>query len=615
MAVSALALQGCALTQTTGKDPLGDAIEAYELTQDGRKLAVQRGGLTEVDINSSILLEVKRDKLMLHAQPFGARQGDIEHALDEMARILGLLKKQAGVVAAIEDALKPAGKMGQAALDDARRLSNETRQEADLLARDSGDPLPSGSAGPSAYLIDKARRSATLAETLISDERVRLRVGARVGSNIVHVPSYDNQSAGAPVFLPPVRRSSPPPPIDKERKEEGAEQPGRSEDRSVDAQERAKELRDRALALEQATLARRRAAMEALRAHNDAITSVVTASANVVALIESPANEHAALKGAAGKAVEACGDALLEKIPAAPAPAPDDDTLTQQLQKCGKALGPLTEAQTLYKAKDPAKLTKLDNAVTALGTALAANLLLPLAWAELALAQHTPRLAPTTAEATVAPAKQDRPAARPLSTTIDLLRVEREEGDIMSYQPSLVVDGQVMLEGAPVSMMVVRNGPQLRVAPAAFFVQPFKLTEGEPAFRPLPSVVASVHYRFGRCAVWHCDESAVAARPWPFLRALNFLDPGVGLHMMTLGLGTVTSKTDAAGKTVDTTTSNAFELGVGGTFQLFGDVLQISAGYDLQAQRTYWAFGVGLQTLTDFGINWPPVERSSSGGN
>jgi hypothetical protein len=608
-ALSMLVAPGCGGAQTLAKDPLGDAVTAYEITQAGAKRLIQRGGLTEVDINSAIVLEMDRDRLASHAEPFGARQEEIDRAFAEVSEVNRLVNELTQVAQKIAEMLRSPATPKEGALDDVRKLSGKVKDETTLLARGSGDPLPSpGSGGPSAYLVDKAQRSAARAELLASDERVRVRVEARVGSNEVHVPSYDSRNPGTPMVVKRQPSSTPPgpapgAPITAAKKDrEDIKDAAKAQAKNNNAVSPAI-LRDHAIVLAQQTLAMRRAATDALRA---SLGGVTKASDKVVELLNSPqGSAQTELKGAAAKAAEACRAALPDGSAAASAAALADGALAPQLANCELAIRALDGAQKPYRTANPT--TELDNAVAELRKALSSSTS-TFDCVKLALEQGSPKLSAERAEATTPPASQDRSARKPVNTTIDLLRADnRKEGELASYQLSLVADGQVVLEGAPVNLLLVRNGPQLRVAPAAFFVEPFKRIDGEPAFRPVPSVVASGHYRFGR--------GEGEARPSDLARAFNFVDPGVGIHMMTLGLGTVTSKTDAAGNIVETTAPNTFELGIGGTFQLFGDMLQVSGGYDLQAKRTYWAVGVGLQTLTDFGINWPPVERSTSSGN
>jgi hypothetical protein len=195
----------------------------------------------------------------------------------------------------------------------------------------------------------------------------------------------------------------------------------------------------------------------------------------------------------------------------------------------------------------------------------------------------------------------DRAYDQITDTTIDLLRTPRADGDLVSYRPSITVDGAVALAGAPVNLRIVRTGWRVDVSGGAFFVRPTDFVEGkESEFSPVPAVTTAIHYRFGRTD-GHAIPSAGA-------RFYNFVDPGLGLHGITLALGEKTEQ-DGAEEVSDA----SLGIGIGATLQLFGDVLQAGVGYDFQAGRGYTVIGIGLKTLTDFGITFPGVPAPTGG--
>jgi hypothetical protein len=82
----------------------------------------------------------------------------------------------------------------------------------------------------------------------------------------------------------------------------------------------------------------------------------------------------------------------------------------------------------------------------------------------------------------------------------------------------------------------------------------------------------------------------------------NAIRPGLGIHFLYPDLGT--REVSAMG--VVTGEDPSFELGVGGTMTLFGDLLQVGVGYDLQVKTSYWYLGFGLNTLAKLGVRFSP---------
>lgn len=173
---------------------------------------------------------------------------------------------------------------------------------------------------------------------------------------------------------------------------------------------------------------------------------------------------------------------------------------------------------------------------------------------------------------------------------IELLRSEREVDDLIHVRASFVKQGKLAEVGAAHSLRVVSGGLRVDVGPALVFLQPFERDDQGDSFRATPAITATLHYRS-----WRGSAEATGNQLW------NFLDPGIGVHLAYPDMG-VTER-DATGNLVST--DPTAEVGIGGTLHMFGDLVQIGVGYDLQVEASYWFVGLGLQRLTDFGLSLP----------
>jgi hypothetical protein len=172
-------------------------------------------------------------------------------------------------------------------------------------------------------------------------------------------------------------------------------------------------------------------------------------------------------------------------------------------------------------------------------------------------------------------------------TVIDLRRTERKDGDLLYFRPSIVKqDGSASVVGATTDMRVARMGMYLDVSAAVGFTD--RRDHHWGPFSAAPGVVAAVHYRAR-------PDSGAA-------RMFNAIQPGIGLHFLYPDLGS--RVVNAMG--VATASDPSFELGLGGTVTLFGDLLQVGAGYDLQVSTSYWYIGFGLGTLAKLGVRLSP---------
>lgn len=638
--LATLLLQGCFSVESTGRPPLAETFTAYELTREGALLGIARAGLTEVDVNSAIVVKVDQDVVRDQVLEATASVEDQRRLMDRVERLSAIFNTEKDVLDALE---------GGAAQGDAAQVLAVRRRMAVVadgirrLARDAGQQGASSYRGYLAYLYGASSTLHRDAEELATrpDLKVTWELEAYTNGVRIHLPGYDDLASGDPTVALGTKRGEGAPSAPSSRgaatPAPPASSPGPSSQRSADgtpkpaatageqrtaigAQVEEARRRVRELRSLQDTIEARAGALalqvsgQRLVPQGAALKQLVSWAARVERLLlkqdDRPESQQALLK-VAGQVRQACGEVHASLA------RPEDTlkALADNVAPCRAAAGEVREeatrvTQELRPAQAPrggrrTPRSGLEEALEAIPSdADHATLDAAMVWAELALAQIP------ASEASPPPASDEGAGAAgpPIqSTTIDLLRMEREAGDVLWYRPTLTIKrGETVeskIEGAPVNMVLVRNGAQVRIAPAVFFVQPFELADDEPAFRPLPAVSTTLHARIPR----------LSGQPVPcnLCRAYNIVDPGIGIHMMVLSLGQL--KEDAAGRT--TTTNNTFEIGMGGTVQLFGDIVQGGVGYDLQARRPYWFIGVGLQSLTDFGITIPGIERNRASGS
>lgn len=192
----------------------------------------------------------------------------------------------------------------------------------------------------------------------------------------------------------------------------------------------------------------------------------------------------------------------------------------------------------------------------------------------------------------------DRRAGELIDGRIELTRSKRAPDDLLHVRASVVHDGEITETPVTRTFRVVSVGMRLDIGPALLFLDPLggdANDVGIESFRTTPAVSAVLHYR-----AWRGDGAHRGSRVW------NFIDPGIGIHVAYPDLG-VTER-NAAGDLVSTDPTT--EIGVGGVLNLFGDLIQVGMGYDLQVRRPYWFLGVGLKNLTDFGLSVPALGGS-----
>jgi hypothetical protein len=159
----------------------------------------------------------------------------------------------------------------------------------------------------------------------------------------------------------------------------------------------------------------------------------------------------------------------------------------------------------------------------------------------------------------------------PLDTFLDLLTVgERHPGDRVDIQTRIMVESQ---DGTETTLAQGRQtirlrfpGVRLETRGALLFANPTSGGFDNISFEPVIGVSYLAHYgRMGH-AFWN-----------------DFLNPGLG---MTLSLHHFDPDRD-------------FELGVGGVFSLFQDLLFVGYGRNLQAEANYFFVGVNPLALGD----------------
>ncbi|HUQ01020.1 MAG TPA: hypothetical protein VM261_00935 [Kofleriaceae bacterium] len=178
----------------------------------------------------------------------------------------------------------------------------------------------------------------------------------------------------------------------------------------------------------------------------------------------------------------------------------------------------------------------------------------------------------------------DRVVTDLVDTAIDLPRTGRKDGDRVEFRGVVVDKGVAVVMGSSTVMHVVRTGLYIDVSAAVLFLEP--VDDKDDELEAAPAIVAAAHYRLRE------RGSCVRLR-----RFLNFVQPGIGLHFGSPDLGT----SDPMAMTEDP----ALEMGVGGNLLLFGDLLQVGVGYDLQVGTEYAFVGFGLNTLGKLGVRVP----------
>jgi hypothetical protein len=611
----AIVMLGCAsVSRSAPVGPLGDTVHLTEITSDNERIAVTGGGVTDVDINSRI--EVRVDRARVGEAMVGEAHDEsstdaIAQVKKQLVDLVDLTRRQRLQVSRVTAHTKEWLASGSLKVPDAsfqvvtRQISVEQlalndaiRKYADASQLDPGSFFALPGADGTARALDAERRKVLEAAVkLASGTPLRWRMQAMFArGDQIHLENYD----AAPDAPFAVVDKLAPQMSDRQRAAQFEE-----------AKQLARELKDLSSATDALRTAGRSALQSfleqlqtALQGDYDALVALVhglpetlpaeirgiaevraveTALDSVFATIGTIRNDCApvitviqagSLASIPPLVVTTCTRSVLEEFP----------VLVRQAEQAAVATRALAKAAET----NPDKFKPVRMLVEELKTTEKIR-----SWSHDERWQRLMELLGLTSQNTTpvdwrTELQTDRVMRDITDSTLDLRRTARKEGDLFYFRPSISnQDGSTVVAGATSDFRVVRMGVYLDVSAGVSFVD--KRDHAWGPFDASPEILAALHYRWRpNSALW---------------RTLNLLRPGIGMHFMYPDLGA---------KEIDPTTmvvtdkDAAFELGVGGTFTLFGDLLQIGAGYDLQAQVSYWYVGFGLQTLANLGVRFSP---------
>jgi hypothetical protein len=594
---------GSGATQSGATTPCTLLVCAVEVTDDGKRKDIPPTGATDVDVNSSVELVVNEEKVR---EAFAANI-DVDpkrlEALQARSKLLSeeskkqkqeweALKQLLEIKLTDENVVKISKQVG--ALEKAARKTVDqliTRNEyRAVLAANPGRTAPEIVLGVIEAELEKVKTAIDAEAKGYARARFRMQatlLRMKGPLEFVHLDGYDN--------LPQTDARL----IDKLAL-------------PVDLLATLDSARDAAKDIGNFRTVRDRT-VQAGGKKLDELVKRLTDVSEVKELVDQLESELKTKKQAAGvvaalrelqtatKTVFSSCKPLLDKAPTAELSSLLDATLIVS--------GCLTAVQGAVTAADTAK-TKVIGAVSSLRETVRAdaalakelgaealskletldNRLKDLALSEIEkLLRMSPGQFPTPTDAMFAAEHlTDRGYEEIRDTKVDLLRTSREKGDLLYYRASVVTDEGEKSPWTSAPIKVVASGWHVDVSASVVFVRAFEQEPQDSSFPAAPAATAAFHHR----SVRDSGENAGSSF-W------NLLDPGLGLHVAYLDLGPVQGDSNVRPN------DPSMEIGVGGTFQLFGDVIQAGAAYDLQVERPYFFFGVGLQTLTKFGLTVP----------
>ncbi|MBC7978339.1 MAG: hypothetical protein H7138_25420 [Myxococcales bacterium] len=609
-----IALAGCATTsKPVVLQPLGDTVALTEVTSDGERIELGGGGVADVDLNSRIEVRVDRARvaeIVLGEQlPNGP---EVERVKARLRDLTELTRKQQQALAMLVKNTDAWARDGGPRIPSESLQNANKRFEAALIplneaigryAVRAGQQRSAYFAGPGTQgVFDALRAEQTQvlseAAALASSSGLRWRMQAVFANNKpIHLDNYDTYPDG-PFAV-----------VDKLQPQVTAKELSAQFE---EAKQLARELKmiaglkdalvHAALGALQGYLASLQEAVREDFAALEPVIRAIPAQALDIKEVAAVKTQLEALSATLREIKPACTpvlDAIKRKAPG--------DVSLDAAEACIRAViqhGPalLAQARTTgaaavalvdYVAKNRAKLGELLQPLTDLLPKLETvkrvqqwGDVVKDGWAQLKGFLDAGTAA--TAAATWSDDQQtDHVLAEITDTTIDLRRTERKEAALLHFRPSIInKDGSAAIVGATHDLRVVRMGAYIDVSAGVAFVDANDDESGP--FSAAPGVVAALHYR--------ARPSNGAAR------AFNALRPGIGLHFLYPDLGSK-EVNDAGAVTGE---DPSFELGVGGTLTLFGDLLQVGVGYDLQVQRSYWYLGFGLDTLAKLGVRFSP---------
>jgi hypothetical protein len=609
-----LLLAGCgARASRVPLGPLDETVALTEVTAEGERIPITGGGVADVDINSRIEVRVDRARVEEIFKRAGQLDQDAAAPIRaQLAELAGLTRKQKELLerftqlVASFKAAGPVTVLPPALEAQVRQLSADRVAFGDEIARYArgagqapGDYYAGGLAGVLTALDAERRRVLALADKLTEPARgLRWRMQAVFARGTpIHLDNYDTYPDGTFGLVDKLMPQTTP----KELATQLDEAKQLAEDLKDLSSARQAALRATAAALQEQL----GALLGALDGDADAVETAAAAIHDdalrlaevrtVKAAVQAVGKSISRVRAACGPLIDAAQRGAIERVAAADptscarAMLVDGPRLIAEIGKAATALAALGRLLDRFPTKVGALLQPLRELVPRLKTIGQLK-----AWADRAEQGWKHLLGELELGSQIAAApvwladqQTDLPLEAITDTAIDLRRTARKEGDLLHFRPSLVkADGSAAILGTTSDFRVVRMGMYIDVSAGVAFVN--KLDDAWGPFSTAPGVVAAVHYR------WRPEDRAA--------RFMNALRPGLGIHFFNPDLDT--PKVDATGAVIED--DSAVEIGVGGSLLLFGDLLQVGAGYDLQADTSYWYVGFGLNTLANLGVRFSP---------
>lgn len=588
VAAGALVL-GCGSASVKPSGP----VSAVEVTDVNDRKAIPAGGVTEVDVNSSIELNVSADEVKkafakavsLDDARLEALETEIQALREDVARQKANWEE---VQRLLDGPIDPA--RAKAIAPRVGTLEEQAGAIGERLAGSEkawGDWLRTGRTTPdiAVELLGRAveEKQKEIDGMLAKFERVRWRMQASVigknGPEFVHLDGYDVLEPGSPRVIDKLAL-----PVNL------AATAAQARTAAADIQNLAT-LRNRVVDLGRKKAEDLLERLKNLEELEKIATSVEKAAWATQQQAKTVLADLKALTGALKVIVTRCHP-FVEKLGRARSSSAFAE-LGQSFGECSTAVRDAKLPEKVAKLKASAKeLVKTVEADVKLAETIRADLE-PLSkkLEELALAEldglltlfGNPILLDDPSFAS--PEQMtDRPLRNILNPSVNLVLTRREPGDLVYHRSAVVVDGVEVAQWTSTPMRVVTSGWHVNVSGSVVFVQAFETEPGDSSFPAAPAATAALHF--------HAPRGSGENRSHAFW---NFLDPGLGMHFAYLDLG---PKDDEDG-------DPGAEIGLGGTLQLFGDIVQGGVAYDLQVKRPYFFFGVGLQTLTELGLTVP----------
>ena len=615
--VVALALAAAACGGAAAK-PAKSPVSAVEVTESGEKVPVPPDGTTDIDINSRIELAVDSNAArQALGSSVAVNVASLEELKSKTTILSAAIASQKAVITELTADLEtpPAPEKVPAALT---RLNNLQTKALDALQAVStraeiNADLARGRRSYETSISRLAQRTAELQDQLETLEKSLARVGWRMqatlysstGSTDLHLAGYDDIAEGDPNLI---NKLALPKDFDKTvtaAKTAAADmkdlhttfaraqaaltnQLAELKRRLGVVADELPKLPDLLKKVESAPWASLKEGKVVVASAREAVAGgqeiFSACRAGFATLRELDTVSVSALIGVLskpGSSVAACADAIVSKGPAVvkSAMALHDNIATMNSAATSDAaLAKALAAQTAADAE-------------ALETSLRRSALAELGEAWSKVKDFLGEGAALVGTPTFAAAEHatDRSYREVSDTTIDLVRSARVPGDVVYYRASVVTDGKVRQSWTSAPLRVVVTGVHIDVSGSVVFVRALKPQSVDSSWPAAPAVTATLHYGAKRSANENQGNPV-----W------RFLDPGLGLHVAYLDLGPKVPK----GSTTPPS-DPATEVGIGSTFQLFGDVVQGGVAYDLQVRRPYWFFGIGLKTATKLGLTVP----------